>query len=136
MDVLATYLHLARAAQLRRRPMSYVRLLLMSAIAAHQLRLHRIADACRELILQSNPNHMVRRWPTIVAALDDPDFLHFLHQVERRYPAEKAERMLQELQIEKANERAAYYNDEEYAASLLGISSDNLDRFGPSPEDA
>lgn len=132
MNVLATYLHLARASQLRRRPMIYVRLLLMSAIAAHQLKLHRIAEACRDRILESNPNHMIRRWPSIIDALDDPDFRHFLHSVERRYPAEKAERMLQELEILTANERDTYYSDEEYAASLLGMTSDSLDRFGPA----
>ena len=92
----------------------------------------RLCAACRSQMLDSNPNHMIRRWPTIDAALDDPDFRHFLRQVERRYPHEKAERMMDELEIVTGNERAAYYTDEEYAASLLGLSIDALSQFGNS----
>lgn len=127
MNTLAIYLHLAQAAKMRRRPQSQVRLLLMAAIAAHQLKMPRIANACRYLMLKENPHHMVRRWETISLALDDPDFRHFLHQVERRYPPERAEQMMATLEIELGNEREVYASDEEYAAALLGLRVEDLD---------
>ena len=44
---------------------------------------------------------------------------------------EKAEHMLSLLGIELAGERETYYTDHEYAASLLGVSTEELDRqFG------
>ena len=131
MTQLAIYLHLARAASHRLRPMAQVRLLLMAAIVAYQLKLLRISAACRAKMLELTSNHMMRRWPTISDALDDPDFRHFLHQVERKYPLEKAEKMMTGLNIDTANERDAYFSDEEYAASLLGVSLSSLDTFGP-----
>jgi hypothetical protein len=134
MKQLAIYLHLARAASYRLRPMVQVKLLLLAAIVAYQLRLLRICAACRTKMLELNRNHMMRRWPTIGDALDDPDFRHFLHQVERRYPLEKAEQMLEGLDIDAANERETYFTDEEYAASLLGVSVSSLEKYGPADE--
>lgn len=131
MKQLVIYLHLARAASRRLRPMAQVRLLLMAAIVAYQLKMHRISEACRAKMLELNQNHMMRRWPTISDALDDDDFRHFLHQVERRYPLEKAEQMMAGLNIDTEHERESYFNDEEYAASLLGVSLASLDSFGP-----
>jgi hypothetical protein len=44
---------------------------------------------------------------------------------------EKAEHILSSLGIQLAGERETYYTDHEYAASLLGLSTDELDRrFG------
>jgi hypothetical protein len=62
-------------------------------------------------------------------ALTDEDFLHFFRQLHRRYPQEKAERMLSTLDIEMARERETYYSDEEYAASLLGTDVVTLDEM-------
>ena len=77
-------------------------------------------------LLNSNPHHMIGRWATVTAALEEEDFLHFLRHLERRYPCEQAERMLATLGFELTNERDAYYSDEEYAASLLSISTERL----------
>lgn len=68
------------------------------------------------------------------AALEDPDFLSVLKSIQRRYPQEKAERLLATLGIERGRERDAYFNDEEYAAALLGTTPGELERlFGPGP---
>jgi recombinational DNA repair ATPase RecF len=85
------------------------------------------AAYCRRRILEHNPRHLLRRWPSLEEALRQDDFQHLLRQVQRQYPLEKAERMLAELGIDMARERAAYFSDEEYAAALLGISDENLD---------
>jgi hypothetical protein len=63
--------------------------------------------------------------------METEDFLALLKQIQRRYPLEKAETLLDNLGIELANERDAYFTDQEYAAALLGESLESLrERFG------
>jgi hypothetical protein len=76
---------------------------------------------------------MVRRWPTLRDALSYDDFLSLLRQAQRRYPLEKAERMLATLGIDMAQEREAYYSDNEYAAALLGTTPAELERMFGKP---
>lgn len=128
---LGLYLHLAQASHRRNRPHVRDRLLVLAGVVAARMELDGVAAYCRHLILQHNPGHMVRRWPTLADALEDSDFLHFLKQLQRRYPQEKAERMLSELGIDMACERDTYYDDTEYAAALLNVSTEQL---GPSTE--
>jgi hypothetical protein len=131
VDLLGVYLHLATASQRRRRLHVRDRLLVLAGALAAKLNLARVAAYCRHLVLEHNPQHLVRRWPTMADALEDADFLHFLRHLQRRYPPEKAERLLDSLGIERGSERAAYYTDEEYAAALLGTSPKALsEMFG------
>ena len=129
VDLLGLYLHLARASQQRRRPHVCDRLLVIAGVIAAQMELPKIAAYCRHRILEHNPRHLVRRWPTLSEALDDVDFLHLLKQLQRRYPQEKAERMLITLGVQMEREREAYYTDEEYAAALLGATPEKLERL-------
>ena len=129
IDVLASYLHLARASQLRQRPHVRDRLLVLAGVAAARLSLARIAAYCRHLVLQHNPRHLLGRWATVDEALQQEDFLSLLRTLQRRYPWERAEQMLARLGIERGHERDAYYTDEEYAAALLGVSEVDLDRM-------
>ena len=129
VDKLGLYLHLARASQQRRRPHVRDRLLVIAGVIAGRMELTHISAYCRHKILEHNPNHLVRRWPTLEDAMEDEDFLHFLKQVQRRYPQEKAERMLSSLDIHMEREREAYYTDEEYAAALMGSTPDELARM-------
>jgi hypothetical protein len=128
IDILALYLHLAAASQRRRRPHVCDRLLTISASIAARVELPRIAAYCRKKILEHNPQHLIRRWDTVEEALEDSDFLHLLRSVYRRYPQEAAERLLANLGIELGHQREAYYSDEEYAAAILGLTLDQLDR--------
>ena len=131
IDQLAVYLHLANAAGKKLRMPDRDRLLVIAAVRASEMRLEAIAHYCRRLILKNNPGHMLRKWDSVKEAVEDPDFLVFLKQVLRRYPIEKAETMLAELGIERGNERAAYYTDQEYAAALLGVAQQWLnEQFG------
>jgi hypothetical protein len=133
VDLLGLYLHLARASRQRRRPHVSDRLLVLAGVIAARMGLPRIAACCRQRILEHNPQHLVGRWATLSDALNDDDFLHFLKHLQRRFPQEKAERMLSTLGIELGRERETYYTDEEYAAALLGDTPDNLERrFGES----
>jgi len=88
--------------------------------------LPRIAAYCRQRILEHNPRHIIGRWDRVDDAIDQPDFQHVLRTVQRRYPQEKAEKMLDTLGVERGREREAYYTDEEYAAALLGVTLEEL----------
>ena len=90
IDVLGVYLHLAWASQQRQRLHVRDRLLVIAAVNATRIGLNRIAAYCRLQVLEHNPQHLIRRWPTITEALEQSDFLHFLKQLQRRYPLERA----------------------------------------------
>ena len=128
---LPLYLHLARASELRRQPLVRDRLLVIAAAAAARTGLNRIAALCRDKILNHNAGHMFRRWDTVELALVDDDFESYLKQMERRFPPEKAEQMLQSLGVDISGERDVYYDDEEYAASIWGLSPSDLREMFP-----
>lgn len=131
IEKLAVYLHLANAAGKKLQMPDRDRLLVIAAVRASEMQLETVASYCRFLILKNNPGHMLRKWELVKDALTDPDFLIFLKQLLRRFPVEKAETMLAEFGIERANERAAYYSDREYAAALLGVNQQWLsEQFG------
>jgi hypothetical protein len=131
VELLGTYLHLARAAELRRQPWVRDRVLLMAAVIAAQIELAPIAAACRERILAHNPGHIVSRWPTIAAAIGEEDFQTLVQQLVTRYSPEQAEHLVQQLGIERGQERAVYESDGEYAAALLGADwTELVQRFG------
>lgn len=129
IDLLGIYLHLARASQRRRRLHVRDRLFVIAGVNAVRIGLDRIAAYCRQQVLEHNPQHLIRRWATISEALEESDFLHFLKQLQRRYPQERAERMIDSLGIEMGRERDAYFSDEEYAAALLDLTPDRLDQL-------
>ena len=127
VEQLGLYLHLARASQQRRRPLIRDRLLVLAGVIAAELDLHTVAAHCRQQVLDHNPRHFVRHWPHFASALADEEFQSQLRQLQRRYPREKAEQMLDSLGIQMAREREAYFSDYEYAAAILGQSTDELD---------
>jgi len=129
IDILALYLHLAQASEKRRRPHVRDRLLVVAAANAARMQLFRISRYCRRKILQHNPRHVIGRWESVAEALEDADFLSVLRSIQRRYPQEKAERLLANLGIERGRERDAYYDAEEYAAALLGTTLGELEQL-------
>ena len=136
VESLGLYLHLARAAERRSRPLVRDRLLVLAGVIASELSLAPIAAYCRWRVLQHNPGHMVARWTTLEEALRQPDFLYWLKQLQRRYGTEQAEQWADSLGIERRGERATYFSDGEYAAAVLGQEWQQLqDRFGTSPAD-
>jgi hypothetical protein len=120
--LLSVYLHLAQASHRRRRPLVRDRLLVLVAAIAATMQLDALADYCRQQILDHNPHHLIGHWSTVREAMEAEDFHTYLKQVERRFPQEKAERMLDTLGIQLGRERESYYSDYEYAAALLGTT--------------
>jgi hypothetical protein len=132
VDLLGIYLHLARTAAQRKRPLVRDRLLVLAAAIAADLELPTIAACCRARVLEHNPGHMLARWETVAEASDHEDFMALRRQLVRKYSPERAEQLVQSLRIEWQRERAAYYNDEEYAAALLGLTvADLVRKYGP-----
>ena len=132
-EPLGTYLHLARASQQRSRPLVRDKLLVLAGAIAAERGLEQVAACCRQRVLSHNAGHMVGHYPTLSAALEDEQFQTYLRKLRRDFPLEKAEHVLDSLGIQIAGERETYYTDHEYAASLLGITPEELDRsFGDS----
>jgi hypothetical protein len=107
-------------------------MLVLGGCLAAELGLHSLAAYCRDEILRHNPKHLIRRWSTVSIALADEEFLVFLKQMRRRYPTERAERMLDVMGLDMARERETYYTDAEYAAAILGTTPNELDRRFPA----
>ena len=136
IDLLASYLRLARAAELRRQPLVRDRVLLLAAVIAAQIDLALIAAACREQILAHNPRHLVARWPTVAAALGQEDFQSLVSQLSTRYGPENVEHLVEQVGIEQVQGRGVYASDGEFAAALLGMDWNDLQRrFGSDDSD-
>jgi hypothetical protein len=131
VELLGIYLHLARTAAQRQRPLVRDRLLVLAAALAADLELPAIAACCRARVIEHNPGHLLQRFATMAQANDQEEFHALRRQLVRRYAPERAEQLMQSLKIEWREERSAYYSDEEYAAALLGLTVDELNRkFG------
>jgi len=128
IELLANYLHLARAAERRRQMLVRDRVLVLAGVIAAQIRLPPIAAACRQRVLDHNPRHLVGRWPSVAAALENEEFQTLVRQLAMRYAPERVEQLLVQLGIERGRERATYASDGEYAAALLGADWDDLCR--------
>ena len=131
-EMLATYLYLAKASQRRSQPMVRDRMLVLAAALAVEMDLNPIAAHCRSMVLLHNEKHMLGKFPTVYDAMTDETFRGVLKQLRRRYPPEKAERLLVGLGFSIEGERDAYFSDFEYAASLLDSTPDELtELYGP-----
>jgi hypothetical protein len=135
VEQLGIYLHLARAAELRRQPQVRDRLLLLAGVlAAEHEDLRPIAECCRERILQHNPGHLVARWSTLAEGVASEELAPLVTQLARRYGPERAEQLLAQLGVERGAERSAFFSDGEYLAALLGARWDELQRrYGSEP---
>lgn len=127
-EMLAMFLHLARASETRRRLMIRDKLLTLAAVLAARRGLGPIAGHCRDRVLEHNPGHLVGRYPSIEVALGDDRFQRFVKRLESAHSREKLEHMLSSLGIEQGAERALYESESEYAAALLGTTPEQLGR--------
>ena len=127
LNTLGIYLHLARASELRRRPLVRDKMLVLAGMLAADAGLAPVAACCRQRILAHNPGHLISHYPDLSTARADERFQGYLRRLRRNYSRERAEHMLHSLGIEIAGERATYFTDYEYAASLLGTTPEALD---------
>ena len=105
-DNLVAFVMLAMAEQRRLNLMDRDRLLVIAATIASERHLEPLAGYFRQIVLDHNAGHMLRKYPTIYEAMVDADFLHFVRTIRRRYPLERVEQQLAELGLdEKRPER-------------------------------
>ena len=129
IELLGLYLHLARASKIRRQLHIRDKLLIIAGMIAVRLQLPAVAAYCRQEVLTHNRQHLIRRWRDLESALQESDFHTLLKQLQRRFPREKAERMLVTLGIEMGQEWKTFFSEEEYAASLLNTTTDQLQQI-------
>jgi hypothetical protein len=128
LDELVLYLRLAQAYEKHLQMPDRDRALVLAGGCAGLLKLTAVDGFCRQLILQNNQGHMVRRWKSFAEALKDDDFHVFLKQLARRLSVERAEAALRELRFECDVRRSDYASDFDYVAAVMGVDPDWLSR--------
>lgn len=88
------YLHLAKASEEQGRPLQRDKFLVLAARIAQKAGWEKVAEDCRRHVLKHNPNHILKRFPTMAEALESDDIRQYIRQLLRIYPFEKAEYLL------------------------------------------
>ena len=131
LDEMVLFLRLAQGFKERLLMQDRDRALVLAASCASLYQMPSVAEFCRRLILLNNHGHMVRKWSSMAAALEDADFVHFLKQIRRKLPVEAAESKLIQTGYECDVRRDDYENEKEFVAAVMGVDADWLDEnFG------
>ena len=130
-DEMILYLRVAQAFKNRLQMSDRDRALVLAGTCATLLQFQSIANFCRELILQNNRGHMLRKYENFQVATEDPDFGVFLKQVRRKLTPEKAESQLLTLEYQCDVRSADYPTKLQFASAVMGVDSEWLeDNFG------
>ena len=118
---IVIFARLAQAFKNRLQMQDRDRALMMTGLCASMLDMEVIASFCRQLILQNNRGHMVKRFESFQEALRTEDFVTFLKQVRRKLPTEKAENFLVEFGYKCDVKRRDYDDPNVYIAAVMGV---------------
>jgi len=99
--------------------------LLLAGLEAVQADLPDLSARCRQLISINHPRHLVCKHDDLKTASEDPDFENFMKRLNKFCTFEKAEHLLQELELPTHCQ-----DDADYALGTFAILS------GPSWEGA
>ncbi len=128
---LIVYLRVAQAFKNRLQMSDRDRALILAATCASMLKMNSIANFCKQMVLQNNRGHMLRKYETFHDALEDPDFGVFLKQVRRKLSFVDAQAKLSAFEYFCDVRESDYETDTEYAAAVMGVDPDWLeDHFG------
>lgn len=125
VEVLQIYIELYRASLNRNRPMVATRFLVLSLSASLHLQLELIADFCRLRIRELNLHHLACKLDRDELS-DAEEFHSLVSQLKRRYPLERAEQLLRQLNIELSEPSAAFESNEEFVANAFGMTLEEL----------
>jgi hypothetical protein len=73
------------------------RFLVLAVDAAHTAGQNTLAERLRARLLELNPNHLIKPYPSVPAALQAQNFVTYLSQLRKNYPISKAQSLLNEL---------------------------------------
>jgi len=118
---IVIFARLAQAFKNRLQMQDRDRALIMVGVCASMLEMEVIANFCRQLILQNNHGHMLKRFENFREALRTEDFVTFLKQVRRKLPTEKAENLLVEFGYQCDVKRRDYTDPDVYIAAVMGV---------------
>ena len=96
---LVIFAKLAQAFKSRLMMQDRDRALVMTGVCASMMQMKEIASFCRQLILQNNRGHMLKRYESFEEALTAEDFVTFLKQVRRKLPTERAEIQIEAISV-------------------------------------
>ncbi len=91
--LVVLYLQLAEAASGRQAVDTFNRLLLLAGRSAHVSGWADEAALCRQLVLSTNPHHLIGNHANFGDALESADYEAFDRQLQRNCPQEKAEHL-------------------------------------------
>ena len=97
---MLAYVRLAALSQEKQQLGGRDKFLVLAAAEACRAGWPEVAERCRAMVLAHNSVHAIHRYATVADALRDDDFTTFLKQLERFCGHEKAEHLLNELEIE------------------------------------
>jgi hypothetical protein len=98
--VLLTFAVLADVSRRKGQIPGADRFLILTGLAALEAGEREIAERCRELVLADNPRHLLKTWPSLGAAAEDPRFVPFRRRLDRFCSFERGEHLLQGLGID------------------------------------
>lgn len=96
-QAMLAYATLAHLAEQKQQLGGRGRFLILAGAAACRAGWPEVAARCRDLVLEHNPQHLMRGHATFADALRSPDFQPYLRQLERLCGYERAEHLLDEL---------------------------------------
>lgn len=101
-QIMLNYLQLAVLSREKRQEQPTVKFLCLAGISATRAGYLKVAENCRQWVLELNPHHLIRTWESLPAALRDDDFHLFENQLHRFCHAEKAEFLLSQRESSEA----------------------------------
>jgi hypothetical protein len=120
-SAMLAYVRLAEVSQRKHQLIGRDKLLVLAAAAACRAGWLDVGERCRQLVLEHNPAHLIGTYPTAADALRGDDFAPLLNQLERMCSYERAEFLVNELNLEP--EETTDRNAGEIALSLLSRSA-------------
>lgn len=94
------YARLAAEAEAKQQLPGRDRFLLLTAVAATYAGWPAIAEQCRTIVLQNNPNHLIANQPTVADSLRCEENAGFYRQLERFCLFERAEHLVREMGVD------------------------------------
>ena len=133
---MLAFVKLAGVAQTRGQLPQRDKFLLLTGAAACRGNWTVVAERCRQLVLTHNPLHLLKRYPSFAAAMEDEEFQTYFKQLSRFCSYERAEHYLTQLQISPGfPTTSGSLSAGDYALLLLGKSDWSTTGQGPEPHE-